>query len=395
MSEVCRRDALRIIASASTVATAGCVERNRGRETMAISKPTGPAATVPAATVPAATVPAVDPVLAVTRLGFPWQTRDPFLFCVHHDDAYPKGNGQFGPAESLAGRNPGSDFAGKDGWRMYHGDAVPGFPQHPHRGFETVTVVRNGWLDHSDSLGAAARYGGGDVQWLTAGKGILHAEMFPLLRDEQPNPVELFQIWLNLPAARKFVDPHFAMLWNPTIPTLKVKDAEGRQTELRIVAGRVGDVVAPAPPPSSWASEPGADVAIWTIRMAPSAHWQLPATHAGRNRTLYFFRGSKVRVGGRDIAPGHGVDLRSDVATTLVAGPDETELLMLQGRPIGEPVAQHGPFVMNTQQEIQQAYSDYRRTRFGGWPWPSNEPVHGGDGARFARHADGRVERPA
>ena len=90
-------------------------------------------------------------VKKVAPLGFPWQTPDPFLFCVHHDDAYPAGNAELGPAASLAGRNIGSDFAGKDGWRMYHGDVVPGFPQHPHRGFETVTVVRRGLLDHSDS----------------------------------------------------------------------------------------------------------------------------------------------------------------------------------------------------------------------------------------------------
>ena len=123
-----------------------------------------------------------DAIVAVTPLGFPWPTHDPFLFCVHHDDPYPAGNERLGPAASLAGRNLGQDFEGKDGWRMYHGEVVPGFPQHPHRGFETVTVVRRGLLDHSDSLGATARYGDGDVQWLTAGGGIVHAEMFPLRR---------------------------------------------------------------------------------------------------------------------------------------------------------------------------------------------------------------------
>jgi hypothetical protein len=158
------------------------------------------------------------PILQIRPLGLPWETLDPFLFCVHHDDAYPKGDGRFGPAASLAGRQIGSDFAGLDGWRMYHGERVPGFPAHPHRGFETVTIVRRGLVDHADSLGAAARFGGGDVQWLTAGDGIVHSEMFPLLDTAGPNPLELFQIWLNLPAASKRAAPHFTMLWAEDLP---------------------------------------------------------------------------------------------------------------------------------------------------------------------------------
>src|SRR5262249_10311985 len=102
-----------------------------------------------------------DVVLEVDPLYFPWSTVDPFLFCAHHDDAYPVGNEKMGPAASLEGRDLGEDFNPKDGWRMYHGRVVPGFPQHPHRGFETVTVVRRGYVDHSDSLGATARYGQG------------------------------------------------------------------------------------------------------------------------------------------------------------------------------------------------------------------------------------------
>src|SRR5688572_24742760 len=129
-----------------------------------------------------------DVILDLEPLGFPWHTQDPFLFCVHHDDAYPAGNAELGPNASLAGRKLGMDFEGKDGWRMYHGSVVPGFPQHPHRGFETVTLVRRGLIDHSDSLGATARFGRGDAQWLTAGEGIVHSEMFPLLSSTEPNP---------------------------------------------------------------------------------------------------------------------------------------------------------------------------------------------------------------
>ena len=110
-------------------------------------------------------------------------------------------------------------------------DYIGGFPDHPHRGFETVTIVRRGLCDHSDSVGAAARYGEGDVQWLTAGGGILHSEMFPLVDPERPNPLELFQIWLNLPRARKMVTPHFSMLWSGTIPRQVLIDAAGRPTE--------------------------------------------------------------------------------------------------------------------------------------------------------------------
>jgi redox-sensitive bicupin YhaK (pirin superfamily) len=335
-----------------------------------------------------------ESILSVEPLRFPWQTPDPFLFCVHHDDAYPAGDERLGPAASLAGRDLGQDFEGKDGWRMYHGLAVPGFPQHPHRGFETVTVVRRGLLDHSDSLGAAARYGRGDVQWLTAGRGILHAEMFPLLDRKGPNPLELFQIWLNLPRRSKLVEPHFSMLWSDAIPRAVLRDEAGRATEVAVVAGRLGDARAPAPPPASWASQPESDVAIWTLRLDPGACFALPAAQPGTNRTLYYFRGDALRADGRGIPAAHCASLRGDASVALENGPAESELLLLQGRPIGEPVVQYGPFVMNSREEIRATILEYQRTQFGGWPWESDDPVHGRDPARFARHADGREERP-
>jgi redox-sensitive bicupin YhaK (pirin superfamily) len=341
----------------------------------------------------ASAAPVEDLVLGAEPLGFQWKTRDPFLFCVHHDDKYPAGNAELGPAASLAGRELGSDFAGKDGWRMYHGEVVPGFPSHPHRGFETVTIVRRGLIDHSDSLGAAARYGQGDVQWLTAGKGIVHAEMFPLLDQGSPNPLELFQIWLNLPKDDKFVEPHFKMFWSHAIPRRTERDREGRTTELTVIGGSYRDSRAPAPPPNSWASRAESDVAIWTLKLAPGAEFTLPAARAGTNRMLYFFRGSELSVGKRLVPSRTGLQLRPDLPAALVNGSEESELLLLQARPIGESVVQRGPFEMNTAAEIQQAFSDYRRTGFGGWPWPNQGPVHGVDGARFARHADGRVER--
>ena len=323
-------------------------------------------------------------------LGFQWETPDPFLFCVHHDDAYPRSNGRFGPAASLEGRDIGQDFEGKDGWRMYHGQRVPGFPQHPHRGFETVTVVRRGLIDHADSLGAAGRYGFGDVQWLTAGKGILHSEMFPLLRDDAENPLELFQIWLNLPRRSKMVQPYFTMFWGDKIPHLR---AEG--VDVAVIAGSLAGVAPLSPPPDSWASAGGSDVAIWTVKLAPGARWTLPPAAAGVNRTLYFFRGDGLRVAAQPIPARHGMRLRGEAEVLLEnTGSGDAELLLLQGRPIGEPVVQYGPFVMSSRQEIADTFADYQRTQFGGWPWEHDDPVHGADPQRFAKYADGRVERP-
>ena len=334
-------------------------------------------------------------VLQVLPLGFPWRTLDPFLFCVHHRDAYPRGNAHMGPDASLSGRTIGQDFDHRDGWNMYHGARVPGFPPHPHRGFETVTIVREGLIDHSDSLGAAARFGGGDVQWLTAGRGIIHSEMFPLLNREGPNPAELFQIWLNLPRASKLVEPHFSMMWSHVIPHRVFKDGAGRSTEVAIIAGQLGGDRAPAPPPRSWAAHAESDVAIWTLKLEPGATWTLPAARPGTNRVLYFFKGTQLMVGGRDIAESSAVVLRAELETALENGSQPAELLLLQGRPIGEPVVQHGPFVMNSRQEIQQAFVDYRQGAFGTWSWPTEEPVHAREEGRFARHADGRIDKPA
>lgn len=333
-------------------------------------------------------------VLETFPLGFPFRTFDPFLFCVHHDDRYPKGNAQLGPDTSLAGRNLGQDFQLKDGFRMYHGRVVPGFPRHPHRGFETVTLVRKGRIDHADSMGAKARFGGGDVQWMTAGHGIEHSEMFPMLDQENGNHVELFQIWLNLPAKSKHVDPHFTMLWGHTLPTVTHHDAHDNAVEIAAVAGGLAGGPIPAPPPSSWAADANNHVTIATIRFSANARYTLPASPPGLNRTLYAFHEGAVKVDGVPLRPGQGVRLVSDQDVEIVNGPAFTELLLLEGRPIAEPVVQYGPFVMNTEDEIRQAMVDYRAGTFGSWPWGDNDPVHGAEVERFALHADGKTETP-
>jgi redox-sensitive bicupin YhaK (pirin superfamily) len=337
-----------------------------------------------------------DPIVNVAPLGFPWATKDPFLVCVHHVDHYPQGNERLGPAASLAGRNIGQDFAGKDGWRMYHGDVVPGFPQHPHRGFETVTYVREGFIDHSDSLGATARFGRGDVQWLTAGAGIVHSEMFPLLDADRPNRLELFQIWLNLPAKAKFAAPYFTMFWDKDVPKHRATDAHGGGAEVTVIAGPLAGLEPPAAPPDSWAANAESEVAIWSIALEQGAVWSVPAARDGGTvRTLYFFAGRKLDVEGRVLSQHAAIEVAADRPCRIAALDGPVEILLLQGRPIAEPVAQYGPFVMNTRAQLEQAFTDYRRTQFGGWPFPVNDPVHPRQRGRFARHADGRVEEAA
>jgi len=328
-------------------------------------------------------------ILGTYKLGFQWATQDPFLFCVHHLDYYPKGNGELGPTDSLEGRNIGNDFVTQNGWRMYHGKKVPGFPVHPHRGFETITFVLQGLVDHADSNGAAGRYGNRDVQWMTAGSGLQHSEMFPLLNEKEPNTFELFQIWLNLPAKKKFAKPTYKMLWGETIPKIEHTDENGKKITIDIVAGKLENTEAPAPAPDSWAADSENEVAVWHIEMDESAEWELPLASKKVNRTLFFFEGESIQLNKVRIESGYGIELDWQQNVTLKNGEKKSRLLLLQGKPINEPVVQYGPFVMNTREEIQQAFTDFQRTNFGGWPWPRYDMVHEKNKGRFAKFDTG------
>jgi redox-sensitive bicupin YhaK (pirin superfamily) len=328
----------------------------------------------------------------IKPLGFPWETMDPFLFCAYHRDEYPKGNEKMGPAVPLDGRNIGQDFVIKDGWRMYHGSSIPGFPFHPHRGFETITINKEGFVDHTDSLGAAGRFGAGDVQWMTAGKGVQHSEMFPLVKENEGNPLEIFQVWLNLPKANKMVAPHFKMLWAEDIPLITEEDLQGNKTEINLIAGKLGEVSALAPTPDSWAADPDNAVMVLTMKMEANTTYTLPASEKDVNRTLYFYKGSNIIIEEKQISEGHLINVVSTEDLEINNGDTEGFLLVLQGKPINEPVAQYGPFVMNTQMEIQQALQDFQQTQFGGWPWPETEQAHPRKKGRFALHADGKEE---
>lgn len=337
-------------------------------------------------------------ILRTTVLsGGPFPTPDPFLFCVYHVDDYPADAS--GNMEAPFAGN-GADFNALAPYRMYHGDKIPGFPAHPHRGFETVTATVSGVIDHADSVGNAGRYGDGDVQWMTAGEGVVHGEMFPLVHADRPNMLKLFQIWLNLPSRQKMCSPSFAMFWNENIHTWKSDHGNVSVTTW------IGDnyfsrtnndtTRMNSPPPNSWAADPENDVAIFHITLRTGGKLVLPKAKMGGviNRSLYLIEGHYlgVKVDGKVLSDKVCLDMDAtlDVAielpptTSNASDEQKTEFLLLQGRPIREPVAQHGPFVMNTQSEIKQAFEDYQRTRFGGWPWPRDDMVFPKEKGRFA-----------
>lgn len=327
-------------------------------------------------------------IQSIDKLGFPFKTADPFLFCVYHKDLYP-------PSSENLKRGNGADFNPNAPYRMYHGDNLPGFPQHPHRGFETVTATMQGTIDHTDSLGSAGRYGDGDLQWMTAGAGVVHGEMFPMIHKDKPNTCRFFQIWLNLPRLNKMVPPSYVMHWNEEIP--RITSDDGLST-ITLWAGTVGDASGLPPPQFSWANQKSSELAIWLLTLRPGGTYTIPPAPGGKeiNRTLYWIEGDHLSVGDQSIQSHSALTLLADqncVVTNSPTSTTATELLLLQGRPIGEPVVQHGPFVMNTDAEIQQAFSDYRRTQFGGWPWPEDAMSFPTTKGRFTLQG-GKEEHP-
>ena len=348
-------------------------------------------------------------VVGIDRLSDgPMHTQDPFLFCVYHKDQYPAGNGKM----EAPRRGNGADFNPNAPYRMYHGEKVPGFPQHPHRGFETITATLDGIIDHTDSIGDAGRYGKGDLQWMTAGSGIQHAEMFPLVNADEENPLRFFQIWLNLPSWKKMSEPDFVMHWKDDVKKIR----KGKEYEIVVWVGQFGDVKVnsnlSATPKNSWAGDEANDVGVFYVEIyaeksreevrVPKARIESEAS-----RYLYFVEGEEMMINGREkIKKRTGCELDasqsftvkctklsqsqeshttrksfdssirdSDRSRSSSSGKNKCAFLILQGRPIGEPIRSSGPMVMNTNEELRKAFQDFDRTQFGGWPWKSNDVV--------------------
>ena len=281
-----------------------------------------------------------------------WETADPFLFCAHHVDHYPPGNGELGPAASLAGRELGSDFAGKDGWRMYHGTRVPGFPAHPHRGFETITLMRKGLVDHSDSLGATARFGEGDVQWMTAGSGLLHKEFHEKELNRTGGPFQMVQLWVNLPAKDKMTEPKYQAITNAEMGRVKLPLGG----EVEIIAGEYGGVNGPA--------TTFTPVHLYNLKMKQGETVELSYPE-GYTTALLAIEGSALLNGEARLPDNNLALFERDGETLRVAALEDGIFLLMSGEPLNEPIAQYGPFLMNTQAEIAQAIDDYQQGKFG------------------------------
>jgi hypothetical protein len=250
---------------------------------------------------------------------------DPFIFAVHHVHSFKAGE-------------------------------VAGFPAHPHRGFETITYVLEGGFNHGDSRGNKGSYGNGDVQWMTAGSGVLHSEMFITDKDK-PTHFDGFQIWLNLPAKLKMSEPTYQMLWKNDVPVVDIRDeATNKNVNIKIIAGKVGDKQAKI--------EKSVPLSFLHVKIDPNHEWNfnIPKEH---NNFLYIIKGEAIfddtKVSNQSyVLMGHDSDTFS-----VKSGNEGVEFLLFEGQPYNEPFAHRGPFVMNTQQELQQAWTDFYSGKFG------------------------------
>lgn len=316
---------------------------------------------------------------------------NPFILVGHHIDNYPEGKMDMSPATTPTNWRLGEDFGSDRGYNMYHGSKVPGFPSHPHRGFETITYARRGFIDHFDSLGNSGRYGNGDVQWMTSGKGMQHAEMFPLLNTDKPNPFEIVQIWFNLPAKFKMVDPVYKMIWNETIPMIPLYNDNPTKNYLKLIMGSYGSKKMSPINENSWATDANNHVNIWEVAIEKGNSFTIPRFPDDIKAQVYVMNG-KLSVEGYEVDQEHLLIYSSDTHT-VISALEDTTLMVFVGREIQETVAAYGPFVMNTQEEIMQAYKDFEETEFGGWPWPSSEPSIDRLKGRFSSYGGGKFEQ--
>lgn len=228
-------------------------------------------------------------------------------------------------------------------------DYIGGFPSHPHRGFETVTYMLRGKMEHRDHLGNVGLLNDGDVQWMTAGRGIIHSEM-PLQTEGQ---MRGFQLWLNLPASEKMTAPRYQDVPAKELPVYNLE-----KIQIIAIAGasEVGgrDV-------SGHIERASTDALFWDVHLDPGAELDFPVAQ-GHTVMIYVYEG-EAHIAGTAVKAQQLARLSEGGSVSVRSGNEETRVLVLAGRPLGEPIVQYGPFVMNTPEEIEQALQDYREGR--------------------------------
>lgn len=228
-----------------------------------------------------------------------------------------------------------------------------GVGEHPHRGFETVTIVYHGEVEHRDSSGGGGRIGPGDVQWMTAASGLVHEEFHGRRFAEQGGLFEMVQLWVNLPARDKMSPPRYQPIPSDAIPVTGLPGGGG---SLRVIAGEYGTHKGPA--------KTFTPINVWDLSLSGGAPVELE-TPAGHTTLLVTLRG-RVRINGaEDINSAEVALFEREGARLRIDSVGESAALLLSGEPINEPIAGMGPFVMNTQQEIYQAIADYQSGRMG------------------------------
>lgn len=231
-----------------------------------------------------------------------------------------------------------------------------GVGQHPHRGFETVTIVYDGEVEHRDSTGAGGRIGPGDVQWMTAASGILHEEFHSEDFTRNGGMLEMVQLWVNLPARDKMGAPGYQTLLNADIPVVELPDGAGRA---RIIAGELDGRRGPA--------RTHTPIDVWDVRLVAGGRARFPIAE-GRTLAVVVLRGTVLVNGETVVREAQFAQMSRDGRDVEIEANGDATLLILSGEPIDEPVVGYGPFVMNSQDEIRQAIDDFNSGRFGGMP---------------------------
>lgn len=328
------------------------------------------------------------PVLREQIATLHWDIEDPFLFASHHFDNYPKGNElQAPPREEVMRKDIGNDYCPVFGYRMYTGKVTPGFTHHPHWGYETITLVSRGYVDHFDNMGNQGRYGYGDMQWITAGSRYHHCEMYPLAHQDRENPQMVTQIMLNLPLSEKNTPVEVHTVWKENIPV-----CEGNGYTVTLIAGEYGGLKADIPSKRSWAYNPSHHVRILKIDMQPGSVFALEKTPA-KSRNLYITEGP-AKVNGRDYKAGTRLKLKPDFDIEVEMGDRESEVWVLEADPIGEKQVQWGPAVLGTDAEVRKANNEIREKEMEGWTWEYLNQKQPLGTERFYKSADGTEERP-